>query len=169
MNATVEPKRRFRKRWLWASLNVAGMVLYLRAGSVLWVVAGDEGTPGGAGDAFYFFFAVVPILVAFLLLDLAALRWIFFRTSRSNRAAALAVWSAVLALWGGVVAFDHHKSFREVIEARYGWNPDRPAPSLGHRHRRLPAASRVDDFDSKHSRCSDPAVHQIALGQDRVH
>lgn len=72
----MEPKRHFRKRWLWASLNVAGMVLVLKVGSALWVPPGEEGMPGGPGDAFSFFFAVVPILVAFLLLDVAALAWI---------------------------------------------------------------------------------------------
>jgi hypothetical protein len=118
MNATMEPKRRVRKRWLWASLNVAGMLLFLKVGSALWVVPGEEGMPGGPGDAFYFSFAVVPILVAFLLLDLAALGWIFLKTPRPNRLTALAVWFAIVALWCGAVMFDDHKSFRK-IEARY--------------------------------------------------
>lgn len=118
MNAAVLPKRRHRERWLWASLNVAGMLLFLKVGSALWVAPGEEGLPGGPGDAFYFSFTVVPILSAFLLLDLAALGWIFFRTPRPNRLTALAVWSAVVVLWCGAVALDYHKSFRK-IDARY--------------------------------------------------
>lgn len=120
----MEPKRHFRKRWLWASLNVAGMVLVLKVGSALWVPPGEEGMPGGPGDAFSFFFAVVPILVAFLLLDVAALAWILVRTPRADRWRTMALWFAVAALWCGVVAFDHHKSFRE-IDARYAVLGDR--------------------------------------------
>jgi hypothetical protein len=114
----MEPKRHLRKRWLWASLNVAAMILFLKVGSALWVLPGEEGMPGGPGDAFYFAFTVVPILVAFLLLDLAALAWILFRTPRPDRLMALALWLAVASLWFGAVAFDHHKSFRK-IDARY--------------------------------------------------
>jgi hypothetical protein len=82
------------------------------------VAQGEAGTPGGPGDAFYFLFAVVPILAAFLLLDLAALGWILFRTPRPNRLTALALWCAIVAQWCGAVALDRHRAFRNV-EARY--------------------------------------------------
>lgn len=106
----MEPKRHLRKRWLWASLNLAGMILFLKVGSALWVQPGEEGMPGGPGDAVSFFLTAVPILVAFLLLDLAALAWILVRTPRADRPRVMAVWVAVAALWCGVVAFDHHRS-----------------------------------------------------------
>jgi hypothetical protein len=63
---TLEPHRRFRKLWLWVALNVAGAGLYLVVASGLWLRPGEEGLPGGPGDAFYFFFSVFPILVALL-------------------------------------------------------------------------------------------------------
>ncbi|WP_198137451.1 hypothetical protein [Anaeromyxobacter sp. K] len=101
------------------------MVLFLKVGSALWVPPGEEGMPGGPGDAFSFFLAAVPILVAFLLLDVAALAWILVRTPRADRWRAMALWFAV--------AFDHHRSVRE-IDARYAVLGDRP-PRLGLRER----------------------------------
>lgn len=113
----MEPKR-FRKQWLWALLNLAGMILFVKVGSALWVPPGEEGMPGGLGDAFHFLLNAFPILVTFLLLDLAALAWTLVRTPRANRRTVMALWFAVAALWCGVVAFDHHRSVRE-IDARY--------------------------------------------------
>ncbi len=110
---------RFRKQWLWALLNVAGMILFLRVGSALWVPPGEEGMPGGPGDAFYFFLIMVPILLAFLVLDVVALGWILFRTPRAERLARSVLWLAVATLWCAAVGFDLYKGFR-TINPEYG-------------------------------------------------
>ena len=94
--------------------NIAGMALYLWLASSLWVRPGEEGTPGGPGDAFYWLFVIVPILGAYFLIDLAALLVILFQRRGHALKKALILWGTVAALWGIVVAFDHHKGFRNI-------------------------------------------------------
>lgn len=98
---------------------MAGMVLFLRVASALWVQPSERGTPGGPGDALYWFLFVVPILVAFFLLNISALLAILLRTPKPERRVVLAVWLVIVALWVGVVVVDHHLSFRS-IDAQYG-------------------------------------------------
>jgi hypothetical protein len=96
-----------------------GMVAYLKLASALWVRPGEEGTPGGAGDAFYWLLILVPILVGFFLLNSLALFAIIRRMRPVGRRLALALWFAVAAMWIGVVVVDHFESFRR-IDAQYG-------------------------------------------------
>jgi len=109
-----------RRSILWVFVNVAGMVAYLKLASALWVFAGEEGTPGGPGDAFYWLLYLVPLLAAFLIFNSAALLVIVRRPETSGRKVALNVWRVVAALWLAAVAFDHHKSFR-AIDAKLGF------------------------------------------------
>ena len=98
------------------------MLAYLKLASALWVAPGEEGTPEGPGDAFYWLFLLVPISAAFFLFNSAVL-FAVVRRGRAERTkrtrVSLAVWFAVAALWVGAVAYDHHKSYR-VIDAQYG-------------------------------------------------
>ena len=103
-----------RLRWIWMIFNIAGMALYLWLASSLWVRPGEEGTPGGPGDAFYWLFLLVPTLGAFLLIDLAALLVILFQRRGQALKKALILWGTIAALWSIVVAFDHHKGFRNI-------------------------------------------------------
>ena len=49
-----------RRSTLWVILNILGMALYIHLGMALWVRPGEEGTPGGPGDAFYWILTLVP-------------------------------------------------------------------------------------------------------------
>jgi len=108
-----------RRSSLWVVLNITGAAAYLKLASALWVVPGEEGTPGGPGDAFYWLFLLVPILAAFAVFNSVALVFIVRRLQASGSKVALGIWLAVAALWVGTVALDHHKSFR-TIDAKYG-------------------------------------------------
>lgn len=109
----------FRRSFQWVLLNVVGMVAYLKLASALWVLPGEEGTPGGPGDAFYWLFLLAPVLFAFAAFNAVALFFIMRRVRASAGKAALFIWFAVAGLWVATVVFDHLKSFR-VIDAQYG-------------------------------------------------
>ena len=112
--------RRIARRYLWLALNVAGGSTYLLLASRLWVQPGEEGQPGGPGDAFYWLFALAPILFAYATLDAAALVAILRRAVRDRALSSsrLALWIAAAAMWVGVVAYDYHRSVR-YIDAKY--------------------------------------------------
>jgi hypothetical protein len=95
------------------------MAAYLKLASALWVLPGEEGTPGGPGDAFYWLFLLVPVLVAFAAFNSVALFFVVRRVQTSSGKAALFIWFAVAGLWVATVAIDRHKSFR-AIDAQYG-------------------------------------------------
>jgi len=105
----------------WALANVAGMIAYLKLASTLWVRPGEEGTPGGPGDAFYWALLLVPFLAAFFILNSVVLFVIKrrARTRKKRTKVSLRIWLAIAALWLGTVAYDHHMSYR-VIDAKYG-------------------------------------------------
>ena len=108
-----------RRSFLWVFVNVAGMATYLKLASALWVAPGEEGTPGGPGDAFYWLLYLVPLLIAFLILNSVALFFMVRRPQTTGKKPALNLWRIVAALWLATIAFDHHKSFR-AIDAKYG-------------------------------------------------
>ena len=108
-----------RRSFWWALANIAGVLAYLKLASALWVLPGEEGTPGGPGDAFYWLFLLVPVLAAFFLFNSAVLFVIARRIRAERTKSSLAVWFAVAGLWVSAVAYDHHKSYR-VIDAQYG-------------------------------------------------
>ena len=112
-------KSLFRRRTLWIALNVLGMAVYLKLASALWVRPGEEGTPGGPGDAFYWLLVLVPVLAVFAVLNFIALTAIVRRARALGRRVALALWLAVAVLWIGAAVMDHLHSVRH-IEARYG-------------------------------------------------
>jgi uncharacterized membrane protein YhaH (DUF805 family) len=103
---------------LWVLLNLAGVVAYLWLASTLWVQPGEEGEPGGPGDAFYWLFVLVPILGGSLAVNMIALAVIVRRLANRGNKSGLFVWLAVAFLWLAVVAYDHHKSVR-VIDEKY--------------------------------------------------
>jgi len=112
----LQTRRGLGRHWSWAVLNVAGIALYSAQASVLWSRGGPaDGLPPGyarfwVGDAFHWALAVVPVLVAFLLIDVTVLFFIVLRTPAPNRRKALALWVAVAALWGGALAVDRYLS-----------------------------------------------------------
>ncbi len=109
----------FRRRTWWIFCNAVGMMVYLYLASDLWVLPGEEGQPGGPGDAFYWLFFLVPILVVFVLANLVVLTVIAWRRRGRQRLVAASVWGAVAVLWVATVAVDHQRSVR-YIDARYG-------------------------------------------------
>ncbi|WP_198415016.1 hypothetical protein [Piscinibacter terrae] len=102
----------------WAALNVAGIGLYIHFGMALWVQPGEEGLPGGPGDAFYWILTQVPIAAFFLLLNLGALVVILLRLRKTREPSTLYLWLAIAAVWLVAVAYDHHKAYR-VISPEY--------------------------------------------------
>jgi hypothetical protein len=100
--------------WWWVPLNVAGMAVFLRLASALWVWPGDEGMPGGPGDAFYWLFMLVPILITFLVANMIALVLAWRRTSGRARHIMVAICLGIAVAWVGAIAFDHYKSYRVI-------------------------------------------------------
>lgn len=74
---------------LWIALNLAGVILYVYFGMALWVQPGEEGLPGGPGDAFYWILTQVPLAIVFLLLNVVALCIAFLRIRKTLRFTAL--------------------------------------------------------------------------------
>lgn len=116
LNVQMNPLPRLRTAWLAA--NIAGMVVYLYAASRLWVQPGEEGMPGGPGDAFYWLMFLVPILGAFLVFNSLALLSIVRGRAVTPIRAALLLWLVVATLWGGTLAVNHVRSVR-YIDAQY--------------------------------------------------
>src|SRR5262249_54929311 len=75
-------------------------------------------TPGGPGDAFYWLLNLVPILVAFALLNSAALVKVLLDYRRTRNVNPLLLWVIVLSVWFNVLAFDHIKSLR-FVDSKY--------------------------------------------------
>lgn len=96
----------------WTFCNLAGMALYLLLASQIWPIDGEEGTPGGPGDAFYVFFVLWPFLLGILVMLFVSF-FLFIRTARKKRTALL-VWIIVAALWGGVVQIDRARNAYEI-------------------------------------------------------
>lgn len=107
-----------RKLIQWTAINFVGMAAYLWAASILWVRPGEEGTPGGPGDAFYWLFVLVPILIGFAVINLVALASVLREALRSHRLWPFVPWVIMIALWSALLAFEHYKSFR-VIDPAY--------------------------------------------------
>src|SRR5262245_52872413 len=100
-------EHRWYARAIWLAINVSGMGVYLWLASSLWVLPGEEGEPGGPGDAFYWLFVLVPVLVAYLVANLIALFVIIRRVMAAPREwTALLWWLAAVTLWVATVAYD---------------------------------------------------------------
>lgn len=110
--------RLLHRRSLWALLNFIGMAAYLALASKLWVPPGEEGTPGGPGDALFELLTLAPVLVGFVVLNSTALIAILRCSHGAERSDRLIVWTAVAMFWLCTVAYDRHKSFT-VVDARY--------------------------------------------------
>lgn len=111
-------KPALRRRTAWLVLNAVGMAAYLALASNLWVVPGEEGMPGGPGDAFYWLFFVVPVLGLFLVVNTGALIAIVRRLSATKLRLALFVWLVVAGLWAATLTVDHYRAVR-FIDAAY--------------------------------------------------
>lgn len=90
------------------------MALYLLLASRIWPIDGEEGTPGGPGDAFYVFFVLWPFLLIILVMHVIS----FFRIIRTaeKRRSALLAWIIVAALWGGVLLIDQARHAYVISE-----------------------------------------------------
>jgi hypothetical protein len=104
----------FRRASIWIALNLIGMAAYLRLGSDLWTNLGDEGPPGGPGDAFYWFFLMVPVLLAYLVFNLISLSAIVERVRQTGRLKSLYIWVAIAPLWIVTFRYDNLRSFRVI-------------------------------------------------------
>ncbi|RZI44169.1 hypothetical protein EGT07_01695 [Herbaspirillum sp. HC18] len=102
----------------WIVINLMGMAAYLWAASVLWIRPGEKGTPGGPGDAFYWIFTLVPIMVVFAGLNVAKFIAVLREAFRNRRFVPLMVWIMVIALWTAALVFDRYKAFT-VIDPAY--------------------------------------------------
>jgi uncharacterized membrane protein YozB (DUF420 family) len=104
----------FRRAPIWIVLNLIGMATYLRLGSDLWTIPGNEGLPGGPGDAFYWFFLMLPMLLAYLVFNLISLSAIIERVRQTGRLHSLYVWLAIAILWVVTFLYDKLRSFRVI-------------------------------------------------------
>jgi hypothetical protein len=104
----------FRRAHIWMVLNFIGMATYLRLGSGLWTIPGDEGLPGGPGDAFYWVFLMIPVILAYLVFNLISLSAIIERVRHTGRLNALYIWLAIGVLWIVTFRYDNLRSFRVI-------------------------------------------------------
>jgi hypothetical protein len=98
----------------WIAVNVAGIGLYLHLASALWVLPGEEGLPGGPGDAFYFFLLLAPIALVYLIGNVLALILAMRGLKNGGNEIVLFVWLAVGASWICALGYDQHRSFRVI-------------------------------------------------------
>lgn len=105
----------------WLAINVLGMGGYLFFASSLWVKPEEQGTPGGPGDAFYWLFTLVPILVAFAVFNIAALVKVVIEYRRTHSLIPLLLWVIVLSVWFNVLVVDRIKGIR-YIDSKYAQN-----------------------------------------------
>jgi hypothetical protein len=110
----------FNRSTLWPAINFAGMALYLYLASDLWVYPGKGGEPGGPGDAFYWLFILVPILVAYSAINLVALITIVRRIRSTKNTRPLVFWLVIAVFWVVTVIYDHHRAFR-VVDEKYSF------------------------------------------------
>ena len=101
-------------------MNFAGMAFYLYLASDLWVYPGGKGDPGGPGDAFYWLFFLVPVLVAYSAINLVALAAIVHRIRSTKITRPLLIWFVIAALWVVTLIYDHHRAFR-VVDEKYSF------------------------------------------------
>jgi uncharacterized membrane protein YhaH (DUF805 family) len=105
---------RSRRAPIWIVLNLIGMGIYLQLGSALWTIPGEEGLPGGPGDPLYWFFLLLPILLGYLVFNLAALCAIIRRVRQTGNPASLYVWAAIAVIWIVTFRYDNLRSFRVI-------------------------------------------------------
>jgi len=103
-----------RRSTAWTILNLLGMAVFLRLASELWVLPGEDNLPGGPGDAFYWFFVLVPVLLGYLTLNLIALVVIVKRARETRAKMRIYVWGSVAILWLMVFRYDNIRSFRDI-------------------------------------------------------
>jgi len=92
----------------WALTNVVGIGLYLALASQLWPASGEENTPGGPGDAFFYLFVIGPLLLFFLATNVVMLCRIILRSVA--RRSSLGLWILMALLWITAVLIDHSQA-----------------------------------------------------------
>jgi hypothetical protein len=101
-----------KKASLWLALNTLGAAAYLAIASLAWVEPPFAKLPEahGGGAAFVWFLGAVPIISAFIVLDVAVLAWALStrRKGASWPFAKLAWLIPLLWLCAMVVDFAHH-------------------------------------------------------------
>lgn len=107
-----------RRRTLWLTFNVLGVAIYLKLSSALWVHPGQQGMPGGPGDAFYWLFFVAPALAVPMVVNSAALVVIVRRLKATGNRTGLAIWCAIAILWFGSLVMNHQCAITH-IDAQY--------------------------------------------------
>jgi uncharacterized membrane protein YhdT len=103
-----------RLAYIWLSMNLLGMALYLVVASTLWVRPEDQGMPGGPGDAFAWLCTVVPVLFIFVIINAIALFRVIAEYRRTRNIVPALLWIIVFSVWLNVLLFDHIKSVRYV-------------------------------------------------------
>lgn len=103
----------------WICANVLGVGLYLYFASGLWPRPEEVGIGDLAGNAIIFGFTVLPVLIAFMLINLLWLGLILLGLRRGNGWRPILVWMLVIASWIIVNRFDvyntnHGSAFSRV-------------------------------------------------------
>ena len=111
----------FRRTPIWIVLNLIGMATYLRLGLDFWTIPGDKGLPGGPGNAFYWFFLMLPVLLAYLVINLISLSAIIERVRQTGRLNALYIWLAIAVLWIVTFRYDRLRCFRVICPDTGCW------------------------------------------------
>ena len=96
----------------WVVTNIIGIGLYLALASRLWPTSGEENTPGGPGDAFFYFIVIGPILLFFLAANVVTLFRLIWRSSEKR--SVLGLWIVMALFWIAAVLIDHGQGVRLI-------------------------------------------------------
>ena len=98
----------------WIVFNAVSAALYVYFGMALWVQPGEEGLPGGPGDAFYWVLTQVPVLLVVSIVNFAALLVLVQRSGKVVVRQAARRWLLVAIAWVAVIAYDHAHTYRNI-------------------------------------------------------
>ena len=101
----------FRRTYIWIVLNLIGMATYLYLGSNL---QDEDGLSLNMANAIYWLFRMVPVLLIYLVFNLASLSAIIERVRQTGRLNSFYTWFAITILWIVTFRYDNLRSFHGI-------------------------------------------------------
>ena len=98
--------------WLWTFINLVGLAVYMHLDSQLWAPRGQEDLPGGPGDAFIWGFSELPILLAFIVLDVLWAGSLVFHPRQPTRWWQFLVWVVAIAGWIAALGYARTRHYQ---------------------------------------------------------
>ena len=111
-----ETRTSWRFILLWVAVNGCAIALWLWDASVIWPEFPYEHCDPGVGDAFYFFFRVVPLFAIALAAQVTALVVGAARLRRHFERGLLVLAMVTTAAWIVAAIYDLHRGYRYVTD-----------------------------------------------------